>query len=78
MFQIGERVLVMSPSGVQWSAVVEADLGDLYRVRYEGSDVSGLKTEDELKRYKEAEAVARPLYPVFRFSGFQGAASTKA
>ena len=54
MFRIGERVLVLSASGVQWSAVVQDQIGDMFLVRYEGSDVSGLKAEDQLKRYEEA------------------------
>ena len=53
-FRIGERVMVLSPSGVQWSAVVQDVIGDLYQVRYDGSETSALKSEDQLKRYEEA------------------------
>ena len=53
MYRIGERVLVTNESGVQWSAVVQDMIGDLYQVRYDGNQMGALKSEDQLKRYEE-------------------------
>jgi len=54
MFRIGERVLVENASGVQWSAMVQDVIGDLYQVRYDGDQMGALKSEDQLKRFEEA------------------------